>query len=755
MQLPHIAHEILHCNCASPFSFLGPQTLDTDTLDVNLYLPFATSVKLLDASGEKVFAEAVHLDGGLFKASIKPSEMQYPYQVRVIYKNNDQNECAEHSGSDESQEHEHCYFDPYQFTSEAYHAVHFIDHAPENIYQQAGAQLVSAKVNSNVKDTIDGVRFAVFAPNASAVSVIGDFNAWNRAQHPMQKTDMGYWVLFIPGIGAGAKYKYAIKDMHGHSLADKSDPIGFQQEQYPSHASVVFDHGAYQWNDAKWFEHKGKCDEEVRSRAYHQPMSIYEVHLGSWKRPDSPEHEYLNYHQLADELVDYAKSMSYTHIEVLPVSEFPFDGSWGYQPVGLFAPTSRFGDADDFKYFVDQCHQQGIGVIIDWVPAHFPEDPHGLAKFDGTHVYEYEDPRKGWHPDWNSCIYDFGKDTVRQFLVGNALYWFDKFHVDAIRVDAVASMLYLDYSRNHGEWIPNVDGSNHNYEAISLLQWMNTEVYKHYPHALTIAEESTSFAGVSRPVSNGGLGFGFKWNMGWMHDSLSYIEKDPAYRKYHHGELTFSMVYAYDENFVLPISHDEVVHGKGSMLEKMPGDEWQKFANLRAFYGFMFGHPGKKLQFMGNEFAQPNEWNHDAQLRWDVLNHPMHAGIHQLYRDLNKAYCERTALHQLDHQQAGFRWGDLHNSEQSIVSFVRSDEENQQSVLVVCNFTPVPHDNMRFGVSKAGQYKTIINTDEADYGGSGYPCDRVVNSEDTGFHDMSYSVAINVPPLCTIMFVCE
>lgn len=723
----NIKQQLMSGKCPQPFSILGPQAKDDSTTTINVLFPTAKCISLLSQDGSSTLTKMKHVEGGLFSVDIENKALSFPYQLKVNFENS---------------EHEHCYFDPYQFSFEAFTAVHFIDHAPQNIYQQAGAQLFQSSAG------IEGVRFAVFAPNASAVSVVGDFNAWNKVQHPMQKTDMGYWVLFVPGLVAGLKYKYALSDSQGHALPDKSDPIGFEQEPYPSHASVVYDHAQYEWQDKAWMNRSDH-------NHYQQAMSIYEVHLGSWKRPDAPDKRYLSYHDLADDLIAYVKDMAYTHIEVMPVSEFPFDGSWGYQPVGMFAPTSRFGSPDSFKYFVDCCHQQGIGVIIDWVPAHFPEDPHGLARFDGSALYEYADPRKGWHPDWNSYIYDFGKDTVRQFLVGNALYWFDKFHVDAIRVDAVASMLYLDYSRDHGEWVPNVDGGNHNYEAISLLQWMNTEVYKQYPNAMTIAEESTSFAGVSRPVSSGGLGFGFKWNMGWMHDSLNYISKDPAYRKYHHGDLTFSMVYAYDENFVLPISHDEVVHGKGSMIEKMPGDHWQKFANLRAFYGFMFGHPGKKLQFMGNEFAQTNEWNHDSQLRWDLLQAPMHAGVQQLYRDLNKVYQHFSALHVCDHAVQGFRWGDLHNAEQSIVSFVRIDPQTEQVVLVVCNFTPVPYDNMRFGVSKAGVYKVIINTDGSDYGGSDYATDKRVQTEDHPWHDMPLSVRINVPPLATLMLVCE
>jgi len=445
--------------------------------------------------------------------------------------------------------------------------------------------------------------------------------------------------------------------------------------------------------------------------------------------------------------------MGYTHVELLPISEFPFDGSWGYQPVGMFAPTSRFGNPDDFKYFVDKCHQAGIGVIIDWVPAHFPEDGHGLARFDGSCVYEYEDPRKGWHPDWNSCIYDFGKDTVRQFLVANALFWLDKFHVDGLRVDAVASMLYLDYSRNDGEWIPNVDGGNENYEAISLLKWMNEEVYKHFPDAMTIAEESTSFPKVSRPVFDGGLGFGFKWNMGWMHDSLHYIAKDPAYRNYHHGDITFSMVYAFDENFVLPISHDEVVHGKGSMLHKMPGDEWQQAANLRCYAGFMYGHPGKKLNFMGNELAQAREWNHDSSLDWHLLDYDKHKGVQTLYKALNHLYTSTPALYEQDHNPAGFAWLDHGNADQSVVSFVRTSKDAKQKVYVVSNFTPVPRKHFRLGIDEACSLALALNTDASEFWGSNYEVVSTVESQNIPWNDRPHSVEVTLPPLSTIFYI--
>jgi len=635
--------------------------------------------------------------------------------------------------------------DPYQFTEQAYHAVHYIDSAPENLYTQAGAQLISLTTGSG--NEISGVRFCVFAPNASTVSLIGDFNQWDGRMHPMEKTSMGYWVLFVPELTEGERYKYHIKDAHGHDLPHKADPLGFSAEQYPSHASKIFNHDTYEWNDQVWMEQRGK-------NKYQSPMSIYEVHLGSWKRPDDASGaRYLTYRELADDLIAYVSDMGYTHVELLPISEFPFDGSWGYQPVGMFAPTSRFGNPDDFKYFVDKCHQAGIGVIIDWVPAHFPEDGHGLARFDGSCVYEYEDPRKGWHPDWNSCIYDFGKDTVRQFLVANALFWLDKFHVDGLRVDAVASMLYLDYSRNDGEWIPNVNGGNENYEAISLLKWMNEEVYKHYPDAMTIAEESTSFPKVSRPVFDGGLGFGFKWNMGWMHDSLHYIAKDPAYRNYHHGDITFSMVYAFDENFVLPISHDEVVHGKGSMLHKMPGDEWQQAANLRCYAGFMYGHPGKKLNFMGNELAQAREWNHDSSLDWHLLDFDKHKGVQTLYKALNHLYTSTPALYEQDHNPAGFAWLDHGNADQSVVSFVRTSKDAKQKVYVVSNFTPVPRKHFRIGVDEACSLSLALNTDAGEFWGSNYEVVSKVDTQNTPWNDRPYSVEVTLPPLSTVFYI--
>ncbi|MBE1302103.1 MAG: 1,4-alpha-glucan branching protein GlgB [Alteromonadaceae bacterium] len=723
-----IEQQLQVANCGTPFDILGV-TKTENGIEIKTWKPSATSVSVVNLNTGEDLGEMERVDDtSLFVAKFEGSEV-FVYQLDV-----------------KTEENDFSVIDPYQFQEQAYHAVHFVDHQPENVYSQLGAQLIDLDVGLN--KPVAGTRFAVYAPNASSVALVGDFNWWNGSSHPMQKTSMGYWVLFVPGIDVGVKYKYHIKDSHGNGLPHKADPVGFHAEQYPSHASVVYDHNAYQWQDKDWMQ-------DNADSVYEKPMSIYEVHLGSWRKNTDADGNvsYLSYHELADQLIPYVKEMGYTHLEVLPVHEHPFDGSWGYQPVGLFAPTSRFGNPDDFKYFVDQCHQNGIGVIVDWVPAHFPEDGHGLARFDGTHVYEYEDPRKGWHPDWNSCIYDFGKETVRQFLVANALFWVDKFHVDGLRVDAVASMLYLDYSRNDGEWIPNVDGGNKNYEAISLLQWMNSEVYEKHPHAMTIAEESTSFPKVSRPIYDGGLGFGFKWNMGWMHDTLHYIAKDPAYRRYHQNEITFSMVYAFDENFVLPISHDEVVHGKGSLLRKMPGDEWQQTANLRLYAAFMYAHPGKKLNFMGNEIGQSAEWNHDSSINWHLLDYDKHKGIQSLYKALNKLYVETPALHELDCKSEGFEWIDHQNSEQSILSFVRKSKDAKQKVYVVSNFTPIPREGFRVGVLDEGEYQLLLSTDSSEFWGSDFEVEQTMTADDQGRHDRPYSIRVSIPPLATLFIV--
>lgn len=713
--MPDHQLQALHdVRCAQPFAVLGWQTAEKGLL-IRAFLPSAVQVDVVALDDGKALGVMTPVAAitGLFELTLPRRKNPLPYRLQV--------QTAHHSYS---------VIDPYQFKDEAFFAVHHVNTRPENLYQQLGAQLVEVKAG---KHTISGTRFAVYAPHASAVSLIGDMNNWDGRSHPMERTACGHWVLYVPEVAAGVRYKFEIKDAAGHLLPHKADPMAFAAEQFPSHASLVFDHSRYQWQDSSW--------QQREHNPYQSPMSIYEVHLGSWRT--HADGSFLTYPELAEQLIPYVLDMGYTHIELLPVLEHPYTGSWGYQPLGMFAVTSRFGTPDQFKAFVDACHAAGIGVLLDWVPAHFPEDGHGLARFDGGHLYEYADPRRGWHPDWNSCIYDFGKDYVRQFLVASALFWLDKFHIDGLRVDAVASMLYLDYSREHGEWIPNIDGGNHNYEAISLLKWLNQEVYSKHPRAMTIAEESTSFAGVSRPVDMGGLGFGFKWNMGWMNDTLRYISKDPAYRKYHHNDLTFSMVYAYNENFILPLSHDEVVHGKGSILNKMPGDEWQQAANLRAYYAFMFAHPGKKLNFMGNEFGQGTEWNHNLALPWFLLDFDKHRGISQLFRDLNHTYQRCKPLYELDHQGAGFAWIDHQDADHSTVSFRRLDSSGDV-VYVVSNFTPVARTQFRLPVLLAGAYEVILNSDSAYYWGSNYPVGPHLHAGD------DLQLALELPPLSTL-----
>ena len=546
-----------------------------------------------------------------------------------------------------------------------------------------------------------------------------------------------------PRRGTGTAYKYEVRSREGHVLPLKADPYALQSEYRPATASVV----------TRMPEVAAPSAARQKANALDAPMSIYEVHLGSWRRKPEEGNRFLTWDELADTLVPYARDMGFTHLELMPVTEHPFDGSWGYQPVGMYSPTSRFGDAPGFRRFVDRCHAEGVGVLLDWVPAHFPTDTHGLSNFDGTQLYEYADPKEGFHQDWNTLIYNLGRTEVSNFLVANALYWLERYNVDGLRVDAVASMLYRDYSRKHGEWIPNVHGGRENLEAISFLKRMNEIVGGERPQAVTLAEESTAFPAVSRPTYAGGLGFHYKWNMGWMHDTLSYMARDPLYRKHHHGEMTFGMVYAFNENFVLPISHDEVVHGKGSMLTKMPGDRWQKFANLRAYYGFMFGHPGKKLLFMGCEFAQEREWNHDQSLDWHLLGDRQHEGVQRVLHDLNQLYKATPALYQRDFVPEGFEWIDHNDADHSVLAFARRGNDANSLVIVVCNFTPAVHRSFRIGVPQAGVYVERINTDSAHYGGSnvGAPFGEIT-AEAIGWHGKSHSLQLDLPPLATVIF---
>jgi 1,4-alpha-glucan branching enzyme len=588
---------------------------------------------------------------------------------------------------------------------------------------------------------VTGTHFAVWAPSARYVAVIGDFNGWDAGQHPLRPLgESGVWAGFVPGLGPGALYKYHIASRwHGYRV-DKADPMGFLHECPPKTASVVWDLD-YTWGDGDWMA-KRHTRQSLRS-----PISIYEVHLGSWMRVPEDHYRSLNYRELAGPLIEHVKRMGFTHVEFLPLTEHPFFASWGYQTTGYFAPTARYGTPQDFMYLIDQLHQNDIGVFLDWVPSHFPSDQHGLGYFDGTHLYEHADPRQGYHPDWNSLIFNYGRKEVQSFLLSSALFWLDVYHIDGIRVDAVASMLYLDYSRKAGEWIPNHFGGNENFEAIDFLRRLNTEIYAAYPDVQTFAEESTAFTGVSRPVYTGGLGFGFKWDMGWMHDTLQYMSRDPVFRKYHQGDLLFRMIYAYSENFVLPLSHDEVVHGKGSLLSKMPGDDWQKFANLRAMYGYMYAMPGKKLLFMGSEIAQRNEWNHDSSIDWHLRQYEPHRGVERWVADLNRLYRSEPALYTLDTTWEGFQWIDFHDHAASVMCMMRKSGTVCEEVVIICNFTPVPRHHYRFGLPHGGRWRELLNSDSTYYGGSGVGNAGHIWAEALPWQGQPYSAALTIPPL--------
>jgi 1,4-alpha-glucan branching enzyme len=609
-------------------------------------------------------------------------------------------------------------------------------------YQKLGAHLTSAGDQS-------GASFSVWAPNARAVSVIGSFNGWNPLSHPLRvRESSGIWEGFIPGVTKGSVYKFHIVSRNNGFVVDKADPFGFWHEKPPRTASVVWDLD-YQWADHDWMQNR-----EGRN-SLHAPISIYEVHLGSWMRVPEENNRSLTYREMAPRLADYAQRMHFTHVELLPVMEHPFYGSWGYQTTGYFAPTARYGTPQDFMYLVDCLHDRGIAVILDWVPSHFPTDEHGLAYFDGTHLFEHSDSRQGFHPDWKTLIFNYGRDEVRSFLLSSAMFWLDKYHVDGLRVDAVASMLYLDYSRKEGEWLPNKYGGRENLEAIEFLRQFNIEAYKEYPGIQTFAEESTSWPMVSRPIYLGGLGFGLKWDMGWMHDTLEYFAHDPIHRKYHHNQLTFRMLYSFTENFVLPLSHDEVVHGKGSLIGKMPGDEWQKFANLRLLFAYMYAQPGKKLLFMGDEFGQVREWAHDSSLDWDVLQYPVHRGLQSWVEQLNWLYAQEPALHDFDTDPNGFEWIDCNDNAASTISLLRKSRSPNQNIVVACNFTPIPRVGYRLGVPGGGFWREILNSDAKEYGGSGMGNLGGVLAEEQPAHGRPFSLNLTLPPLGALFLKAE
>ncbi len=703
-----------------PFSILGPHRC-ADGLSIRVFAPAADKVDAVGAEGQ-VLASLEKLDDAGFFAGVVDATPGEAYRLRLS------------SGDTEWEED-----DPYRYQTILGEMDLYLmaEGTHRRLYEKLGAHPVD-------RDGTSGVIFAVWAPNAQRVGVVGDFNGWDSRRHPMRKRhDVGVWELFVPGVQPDALYKFAIFGAQGAPLPLKSDPLAFAEEVPPSTASRVHGLPRHDWADSAWIDRRAVAQDRSA------PISIYEVHLGSWRRGEN--NSFLDYDRLGDDLIPYVSDLGFTHIELLPISEHPFSGSWGYQPIGLFSPTSRFGPPEAFARFIDRCHQNGLGVLIDWVPAHFPSDPHGLAQFDGTALYEHEDPRLGFHKDWNTLIYNFGRREVANFLQTNALFWLSRYHIDGLRVDAVASMLYLDYSREPGEWVPNIHGGRENLEAVSFLRELNKRVYADVPGTITIAEESTAWPQVSRPVDAGGLGFGYKWNMGWMHDTLSYMSRDPVHRSHHHSDLTFGLLYAFSENFILPLSHDEVVHGKGSLLSKMPGDRWQKFANLRAYLGFMWTHPGKKLLFMGGEFAQEREWDHDQSLDWHLLANSSHRGVHALVRDLNRLYRSSPALHRFDCEPSGFEWIDAGDASQSILSFIRRGEAEEPPVAVVCNFTPVVRHGFRLGVPKQGRWIEKLNTDSGVYGGSNVGNLGSVEAQAISSHGQPFSVELTLPPLATVM----
>jgi 1,4-alpha-glucan branching enzyme len=700
-----------------PFSILGPHIVDGRVV-VRALLPGAESVSVV-AAGSAIAMHKVH-PAGIYEAEIAGASVIPDYRLRVVY--------ADHRSVDVD--------DPYRYGRVIgdYDLYLFGEGTHSRIYDRLGAHPMT------IGET-RGVHFAVWAPNASRVSVVGDFNGWDGRVHPMRMLGAsGAWEIFLPAAKVGDRYKFELRTRHGVILV-KADPYGFGFEVPPLSAAIVTD-ASYEWKDDEWMARR-----RDQQSWFERPMAIYEVHLGSWARMAEDGGRYLTYAELAARLIPYVKDMGYTHVELLPVMEHPYSASWGYQVTGFFAPTSRFGPPAEFKAFVDACHRAGIGVILDWVPGHFPKDAHGLASFDGTALYEHADPRQGEHRDWGTLIFNYGRNEVRNFLIANALFWLLEYHADGLRVDAVASMLYLDYSRSHDEWVPNRFGGRENLEAIDFVRQLNSQTHAEAPGTITVAEESTAWPSVSRPTWLGGLGFTYKWNMGWMNDILQYVKLDPVHRKWDHRHLTFSMLYAFNENFILPFSHDEVVHGKGSMFAKVPGDDWQKAATLRTLYGYMYAHPGKKLMFMGGEFGQRSEWNHDHSIDWHLLAQPLHAGLQRFVRDLNRTYAAERALHEVDFEGHGFRWIDCNDSDNSVVSLIRTAKDAKESVIAVINFTPVVREPYRIGVPDAGVYAELINSDAEMYGGGNVGNGGAVAAEPIARHGFDQSLSLRLPPL--------
>ena len=703
--------KIIEASHHDPFSILGRHQ-HGKLFKVKIYLPYAESVSFAK-DGLKI----PRITGtDFFEYIAQANELPEHYQLSWVDKDGGK----------------HTNYDPYDFGVQLpeFDQQLFAEGKHWHIYRKMGAHLHSV-------DKIQGVLFTVWAPNAGRVSVIGDFNLWDGRCNPMRSLgSSGIWEIFIPGLEAGCFYKFEILNRQSHQVLTKTDPYGRQFELRPQTSSIVVHDNPYPWQDQEWMKSLSSHD------WLHEPMSIYEVHLGSWKRDNLGN--FLSYSDFANELVKYVKNLGFTHIELMPITEHPLDASWGYQTTGYFAPTSRFGTPDDFRLFIDTCHQNNIGVILDWVPAHFPKDEFALARFDGTPLYEHEDPRKGEHRDWGTLIYNYGRNEVKNFLLSSAIFWLEEFHLDGLRVDAVASMIYLDYSREENEWEPNIYGGNENLEAIDFFRELNTVTHEQHPGTVMMAEESTAWPGVTRPTWVGGLGFSMKWNMGWMNDILAYMSEDPVHRRYHHDQLTFGMLYAFTENFTLPFSHDEVVHGKGSLVSKMPGDEWQQFANLRLLYTMMFTYPGKKLLFMGCEFGQGTQWDSDKSLDWYVLEYPHHKGIQTLLKDLNKIYQEQPTLFKHDFDHHGFEWIDCHDAEQSVISYRRKDDN--QDLIIVLNFTPVVRDNYRIGAPEAGPYEEIFNSDSSLYDGS-HITNGTVLSEPIPWMNLPHSVSLTLPPL--------